>query len=726
MATFVFNLFPRTLRRFSLIVAAALAVVTTIGVPVNDADAQGAPSLASPWSSEQYATVRLESERIATGDKSAITLGLHFKLKEGWKIYWRAPGDAGYPPRIDWSGSQNLDGAHFIWPHPKRFSVLGFETMGYKNEVVLPIRARITDPTKPLVLHAKVDYLACAELCVPYTANITLNVPSGPGAPSAEAHLIQQYVSQVPLTGAAAPIAVKSAIFRPDPNDPDKGILRITATARTPFVSPDVFIEGASELVFSAPKTTLNGVDAILDVPVEGVKYLSAPFTGRKITLTVVDPPLSAQSDATVKAGAPLATGPAHTGGVSLLAILGLALLGGLILNLMPCVLPVLSIKLLGVVRHGGGDVRDVRLSFIATSAGIVASFLVLAGALAGLKAAGTVIGWGIQFQQPWFLIAMTVIITLFAGNLWGFFEFRLPYAFSAIGTGGRDHQGLAGHFFSGAFATLLATPCSAPFLGTAVGFALARGTTEIFAIFAVLGIGLALPYLLVAAFPRLATRLPKPGRWMEVLRRILGFVLAATAIWLLSVLKAQVGDTAAILIGALMATSIGVLWLHKRLPERFAPAGWAALLSLFIVAFLVPTMAFLRPATPQSQSTPALNALWKPFDEAAISRLVAQGKTVFVDVTADWCITCQANKALVLSKDDIMKRLEAADVIAMEADWTQPNDAIARFLSRYDRYGIPFNIVYGPGAPKGVVLPELLTTDAVLNALNAAALHKR
>src|SRR3989338_66930 len=206
----------------------------------------------------------------------------------------------------------------------------------------------------------------------------------------------------------------------------------------------------------------------------------------------------------------------------SLAVILLLAVLGGLILNLMPCVLPVLSIKLLGVVGHGGGDNRTVRLSFIFSAAGILFAFGVLAAALIGLKAAGMSIGWGIQFQQPWFLIAMTLVVTAFACNLWGFFEVRLPAYIADWGEHSSHMHGLGGHFLQGALATLLATPCSAPFLGTAIGFALSRGASEIAAVFAALGLGLALPYLAVAAFPGLATRLPRPGRWMVVLRRLL------------------------------------------------------------------------------------------------------------------------------------------------------------------------------------------------------------
>jgi suppressor for copper-sensitivity B len=412
-----------------------------------------------------------------------------------------------------------------------------------------------------------------------------------------------------------------------------------------------------------------------------------------------------------------------------LFPVLGLALLGGLILNLMPCVLPVLSLKLLGVVGHGGGEARTVRASFLASAAGVIFAFLVLAGGLAAVKAAGVAVGWGIQFQQPMFLAAMLLLLTLFACNLWGWYEIRLPgwlgdFAAQGAARGsGAGHDrghgmahGMLSHFATGAFATLLATPCSAPFLGTAVGFALAGTMTDLFAVFTALGVGLALPYLLVAAVPGIATVLPRPGRWMVTLRQVLGLALAATAVWLLTVLAAQVGTWAAILAGLLLAAIGGALWLRRHRAGVERPARLAVVvagLALILLVGAPPEIATVR--APQDRA-------WATFDEAAIAGLVGEGRIVFVDVTADWCITCQVNKKLVLDDPEIAARLGEAGIVAMQADWTRPDEAIARYLASFGRYGIPFNAVYGPGAPQGVVLPELLSGDAVLAALARAA----
>ncbi len=290
----------------------------------------------------------------------------------------------------------------------------------------------------------------------------------------------------------------------------------------------------------------------------------------------------------------------------------------------------------------------------------------------------------------------------------------------------GAAEPSLIGHFVTGAFATLLATPCSAPFLGTAVGFALARGAVEITLIFAVLGLGLALPYLAIAAVPALATRLPRPGPWMVTLRRILGLALAATALWLLSVLAQQVGLAPALGVGGLLAALGAVLWLgHARRGGRLpAPAVAAALaLAAFVLPAVLPAPAATAVAQPGDATGDAMGGdpAWTVLDLGLIPALVAEGKVVFVDVTADWCLTCQLNKKLVLGRGAVRARLDSEGVVAMRGDWTLPNEEISRYLEGFGRYGIPFDAVYGPGLPDGLALPEILTPDTVIEALERA-----
>ncbi len=704
----------------------ALAALSTGG-------AIAAPG-ASPWVKTEQTSLRLIAATETAGAAETLRLGLHFKLKPGWKIYWRSPGDAGFPPVPDWSPSKNLKSAVMHWPAPERFSVLGLETLGYKKEVVFPITVTREDTAKPLYLSGAIRYLVCDDICIPYDAEVRLNIPQGPVRPSPFAHLISRFQSNVPGDGKRQGLAVDTVETW---GRGDAAILRVRVTSTTPFQTPDIYPEGPRALTFAKPTVRLGpgGLSATLDLRVFGAKYLEGAdksLAGKPLTITLVDGMRSAEALLTVTP----ATGPppfdtgADGGGTPLALILLFALLGGLILNLMPCVLPVLSIKLLGVVGHGGGERRLVRLSFLASAAGILFAFLVLAGVLIALKAGGMTIGWGIQFQQPWFLTAMTLMVTAFALNLWGVFEVRLPLWISDLGEHASHAHGLGGHFLQGAFATLLATPCSAPFLGTAIGFALARGWGEITAVFATLGLGLALPYLGVAAFPGLATRLPKPGHWMVTLKRVLGLALIATGLWLLSVLAASAGIEAAVLVGVLTAAAAGLMGLSRLKRPGAGKRAAIGISAAVIAAFLAP--GWLGDAAPgtaptkQGGSTDALGTLWRPFDEARIPGLIAQGKTVFVDVTADWCITCQVNKALVLNQGKVLAKLQDRNVVIMQADWTRPDPVISDFLARHDRYGIPFNAVYGLGAPKGVVLPELLSQDAVLQAFKTTARPSR
>jgi len=683
------------------------------------------------WAVTDHTRLRLISQANTVGDQPTVTLGLHFQLNDHWKIYWRSPGGSGFPPSIALDGSTNAQAAAIQWPLPERFSILGFETLGYTDEVVLPVTLTLAEPGQALALKAQVSYLACAEICIPYDAEVALDLPASTAstpAPSAEAHLINRFQVQVPLPGPSQGLTLDRVEFKADGPKADTGVLYVTATSENGFNAPDIFVEGPELLAFAKPQVGIsaNGTMAILEVPFEGLNVLKEPFSQATLTLTLADAPRSAEfsgaqaSPATADTLALADDLPAGLpAGPSLLAMLGLALLGGVILNLMPCVLPVLSIKLLGVVGHGGANPRTVRLSFLASAAGIISSFLALAAVLIALKGAGLAIGWGIQFQHPWFLVAMALVVTLFACNLWGFFEVHLPQGVAEIGAPETHVHGLGGHFMTGALATLLATPCSAPFLGTAVGFALARGTLEIMAIFAALGVGLALPYLLVAAAPKLATRMPRPGRWMVVLRRILGFALAATGVWLVSILAVQVSDVAAALIAAVMVAVAGVFYAHKRMGRRYGRLDWLAVTILAALAFAVPD-------TVRNGGDADLAAepegLWQSFDLGGIDALVADGKVVVVDVTADWCITCQVNKAAVLDRGPVLARLQGPDTVAMKADWTRPNAEISRYLAGFGRYGIPFNAVYGPGAPDGIALPELLSNEVVLNAMDKAA----
>lgn len=631
-----------------------------------------ADSLTSAAVQTDQTQVQLVAAVTGVGDLAAIPLGLRMELKPGWKTYWRSPGDAGYPLTIDYTGSRNLAGAELSWPAPHRFKLFGLQTFGYSDEVVFPIAARPQVPGQPMTIHAQLRYLVCETICIPYTAELNLGIPAAPADLSDDAPLISRYRALVPGNGARSGLRLTQFGIATDGR-----LVADLASDTLPFSEPDVLIEGPADFEFGAPLVELSpdAMQARLVVPVK-VGQKAPKLQETDLTITAVDGERSLEQKARPSmTGLIIDTGDhGWARWVHLLPVLAVALLGGLILNVMPCVLPVLALKLAGLADHAGASRRSIRLSFLATASGVLVAFLLLALALIGLKAAGATIGWGIQFQQPLFLVFLILICVTFAANLAGWFEIPLPAfigATSQVVDGSRT--GTYGKsFLTGMLATLMATPCSAPFVGTAVGFALSRGTQEILVIFATLGLGLALPYVAVAALPGAVAWLPRPGRWMLWLKRVLALALIGSAVWLGSVLAVQLG----------------------LLPAHDDTAG-------------------------------ASRIAWQPFDESHIAALVRdEKKVVFVDVTAAWCVTCQANKRLVIDRAPVVGKLQSPNVVAMLADWTKPDDKIARYLAAHGRYGIPFNIVYGPAAPGGIVLPELLTGDAVLAALNQAAGH--
>ena len=392
-----------------------------------------------------------------------------------------------------------------------------------------------------------------------------------------------------------------------------------------------------------------------------------------------------------------------------------LAALGGLILNVMPCVLPVLGIKFSSLIGAGKSEKKKLQLGLLATSLGILAFMWVLALSLIMLKSAGASVGWGIQFQNPAFLAVSIVLLLLFAGNMFGLFEFVLPAGLQQrLGAPGRPT--LTGDFFTGFFAALLATPCSAPFLGSAVGFALTGGPVEMLIIFTALGLGLASPYLLIAAFPSFASRLPKPGRWMIATKWAVASLLIGTIFWLGWVMIGVSGGSSTALT---FTIGVGLIIL---LHNNATAARHALLLSLGAILALLPLSEFFQQDSTSQRIDDTIIA-WEEFDRSAIARLVSRGTVVFVDITADWCVTCKANKVLVLERNPVLDILEQDSIVAMQADWTRPDERIARYLESQNRFGIPFNAVYGPNAPDGIVLPEILTSEAVLEAIDDAAL---
>ncbi len=400
----------------------------------------------------------------------------------------------------------------------------------------------------------------------------------------------------------------------------------------------------------------------------------------------------------------------------SLLWMLVLAALGGLLLNAMPCVLPVLSLKVFALVKSAGEGRSQLLMGTLATTAGILASFWALAAAAVLATRAGAAVGWGIQFQQPGFVAFLAVVMVLFALNMWGLFEITLPQSLAQVGGAG-PREGVAGHFASGLFATLMATPCSAPFLGTAVGFALVQPPLSIFAIFTAVGLGLALPYLLLGAVPRAAKLFPKPGAWMVTFRNIMGFLLAAAAVWLFYVLAAQIApESVAFVQLAILALALATWLFH-----HYAGSPTARRISaVAMAAAAVASITLATTAAPASSAHGSASGLidWVSFDETEAVRLADQGSLVFVDFTADWCLTCKANERLVIETDKVATAFEEHQVVPMKADWTNRDDKITAVMSRYGRAAVPFYLLYRPGQ-EPYAFGELLTKGSLIEALS-------
>jgi suppressor for copper-sensitivity B len=678
-----------------LICPLVLLLLLVLSAP--SARAQGEP--ASDWTSNAQAKVRLLSA--VTGSAAAsLPLGLQFELLPGWKTYWRSPGDAGFPVTLDWSGSLNLASAEIAWPVPHRFSLFGLDTFGYEDELVLPIAAKPADPAKPLGLRLKIDYLVCEKICIPETARLALDLPAVPPSPSTFAQLIDRYAGRVPGDGSGHGLKLLSVVALGEEANQH---LEVAVDSALPLAQPDLIVEGPGGFYFPAPRTRVSAGGLHVDFDIAVKRDAKAPaLAGTPLVLTVVDGDRGLEAKVL----------PAANAGSALWSALLAALLGGLILNLMPCVLPVLSLKLLAYVGHGGAPKSQVRLSFLSSTAGVLASFLALAAILAGMRAAGVAVGWGLQFQQPHFLAGMALMLTLFAGNLWGWFELPLPGFAGRLQRAADERHGLLGDFLTGALATMLATPCTAPFLATAVGFAFAGGTAQIFVIFFALGLGLSAPYLLVTAWPSLATHMPRPGRWMLVLKRLLSLAMAGTALWLLYALAGQVGRLPAALTGAALLVVVVFLAL-----TTLAPAiRRSGLIAASVLALVAPMVFAEAP-----RQSPSLDGAWQTFSEQRLAQLIGQGKTVLVDVTADWCINCQVNKALVLDRGWTAEQLAAGRIVGLKADWTLPDPAIGRYLASFGRYGIPFNAVYGPRARQGLPLPPVLSEEALRQAVSQA-----
>ncbi|MCW8344821.1 thioredoxin family protein [Vibrio sp. ZSDZ65] len=703
LASFVFGLWF-----LSTLILSPLALANPSSSPI-------ATGVETGWLTSDFHP-HVETRVVLTGqvDEQTQTVEgfLEVRLSGDWKTYWRSPGEGGIAPSLDWQQSSNIKAIKWEWPYPHRFELLGLETLGYKHDVVFPLHIEVNDIHEPVNLSATATISSCTTVCV--LTDFPIDMTFVPSELSLSETAMYQYAQAMSLVPKASPfIDGVQAIW-----DASRQELQVTVLNARGWVKPDLLIDSQDDVVedysFLSPKINIDGDKVVATFKV--TSWLGDPdLDSRSILVTMIDENLLAEQAITVNSGVITGNDIASAlSSASMLSMLGFALLGGLILNIMPCVFPVLGMKLSHVISAATAEKTQIRAQFVASSMGIITSFLLLALFITVLKWSGSSIGWGIQFQSGGFIAVMVLITGLFGANMLGLFELRLPSSMNTwMATKGDNSY--VGHFVQGMFATLLATPCSAPFLGTAVAFALATSTSATFAIFTALGLGMALPWVLIALFPSLVSWLPKPGAWMNRVKILFGSMMLLTSTWLLSLLSHHLPP---FWIGVLALAAL--VWLFLRVKSCYGDKPALLLGGVSIIALagglMIGSMTADRWATPLPPEPD-----WAALSTTRIANEVAAGHTVFVDVTADWCITCKANKIGVILQPPVYDTLQQSDVIAMKGDWTTPSDDVTAFLRFYGRYGVPFNIVFGPNAPDGIPLPVILTNDAVLNAISSA-----
>jgi thiol:disulfide interchange protein DsbD len=645
------------------------------------------------------------------GPGQPVWLGLAIRHQPGWHTYWKNPGDSGLPTRLRWTLPPQVSTGEIEWPTPRRLPVGPLVNYGYEGALLLPvplsIGAGFREASLAVELHA--EWLVCKEVCIPQSGAFALNIPTdGPSIAHAAAFAQARQTMPQPLAGATASARVDAQVLALDVG----GLPSSWQGQALMFFAEDAgVIDHAGR-----PEQRWEGARLLMRVPLSAQRsespptmraVLAAPGERAGVALAfAVDGDWPA-----VAPGAPASSAPAlpAADATSWGMALVLAFVGGMLLNLMPCVFPVLSLKVLGFAAHAG-DRRWLAAGALAYSAGVVLSFLLLAAVLLGLRSAGTQLGWGFQLQSPAFVAALCLLFTVIGLNLLGVFEFGavLPSRLAAH----RARHPLADHALTGLLAVAVAAPCTAPFMGVAIGVALTRPAFEAIAVFAALGAGMAAPLLALGLWPAFARRLPRPGAWMVHFRRSMAFPMFATVVWLVWVFGQQVGlDAVAALLGFLVALAFAASAFGAQGLGRAARLGWRAVavgVLAVVSAWAGPALFGAGPA--DAGGTAAQAAGWQPWSSEAVVRARADGRPVFVDFTAAWCVTCQYNKRTTLSDPKLLAELDARRVLLLRADWTRQDARITQELARLGRSGVPVYAFYPPGGTNPAQPPQLLS----------------
>jgi thiol:disulfide interchange protein/DsbC/DsbD-like thiol-disulfide interchange protein len=691
----------------------------------------------------------LSADTARPGD--TIWAGVDMKMDPGWHTYWKNSGDSGIPTTIKWDLPPGVTAGEIQWPLPEKLPPLEVTTYGYENEVMLlvPLTLATNLPASPIDLKASVSWLECQESCVPGSTNVEATMTiGGETKTSADAATIETWKSKVPQ---ANPMRLQATWEQPASDDTRPLIIAtqppIIATFNFKYDAVDFFpdasdafeIQPATEVISDwASDIRLRKIVKKFsgDWPKEisGVLVLQTGNSrkGFDVNLPIADSAPAGENISQSSAG----VAPAQTGGTPVLLsqplwkMLLFAFIGGLILNIMPCVLPVIALKILGFVSEAKSEPRRVRKLGLIYALGVLVSFLALAAVVISVKAAGHHAGWGMQFGSPVFIVCLTTLVTLVALNLFGVFEVALGGR--ALDTAGElaSKHGSSGAFFNGVLATTLATPCTAPFLAPALGFAFAQNAPVIVLIFLTVGLGLASPYILLSWNPAWLKFLPKPGAWMEKFKIAMGFPMLATVVWLFNVAASSYGKNV-LWLGIFLVIVAFAAWIFGEFFQRGRRRRGVALALVLILlaggySFALEKELDWRvamPDTPGSLKESADGIDWQPWSAAAVAQARAAGKPVLVDFTADWCLTCQVNKKTSIEIPSVREKLKSLGAVALLGDYTHFPDAITTELQRYNRAGVPLVLVYPKNADaQPIVLPEILTPGIVLNALDQAA----
>jgi thiol:disulfide interchange protein/DsbC/DsbD-like thiol-disulfide interchange protein len=650
-----------------------------------------------------------------------FTAGLLLHMVPNWHTYWKFPGDAGIPTEINWKLPAGWTVGEIEWPIPLKLNEPGdIQIYGYHAEVLL--LQKVTPPASlsgsTVQLAAETSWLVCEKICIPGSANLKLDLPVATQSTGANEEIFSRYRRRLPQSWPDTKVAQANW----QRNGPELQ-LTVDSAALANYPAADFFPVPESSVVVGHPKTERSGDGKfVFRVPIETADKNVSALNG----IVVFGPDENGVDRNAWSISAPTSSAVAPMMPEAFWKYLLFGFLGGFILNLMPCVLPVISLKIFGFIQHAGQDRRRILRSGLAFVAGIFAWFIGLALVLVGLKSAGREITWAFQFTNPYFVVGMSAVVLVFALNLFGVFEISLPQIANRGLLGWTAKEGDAGSFFQGVFATVLATPCTAPFLGTALGFAFTQSGWTILLMFLAIAAGMAFPYFLLSAQPAWLRLLPKPGPWMVRVKELMGFLLLATLLFLLAVIGAERGVEAIIWSSCFLLALSLACWLKGAFIVPTASTA-ARSVSLVLVLLLVLGSGWyfigqkFAAAKTVSAETVA-HGDWQPFTPQLLESELKQGHAIFIDFTAAWCLTCKFNEANVLEATAVRDAFQRHGVTKIKADWTNADPAITKILKQFGRPGVPMYVLYPGNHAEPILFPEVLTQSYVLEKLETVS----